>query len=75
MLLNLPPPPGFEPFIKGWVVIEVSGKLLRPLDVVAAYTAHGFSLGDQGFPLPPGFPLSPEGFSMQILPVTPKRVK
>ena len=68
VLLNQPTP-GAKSFIKGWVVIEVSGKILRPLDVVAAYTAHGFSLGDQGFPL------SPEGFSMQILPVTPKRVK
>ncbi len=69
VLLNQPVPPGAEPFIKGWVVIEVSGGKPLPLDVVAAYTAHGFSEGD------PTVPPQPEGFSMQILPVTPKRVK
>ena len=69
VLLNLPPPPGQEPFIKGWVVIEVKANRPLPLDVVAAYTSHGFSEGD------PTVPPQPEGFSMQVLPVKPTRVR
>lgn len=54
------PPPAF---IKGWVVIETF-TLGQPLDVVAAYTAHGFTIKD------PSLPPVPEGFSIQVLPVT-----
>ncbi len=69
VLLGLPgvPPSGF---LKGWVVIEVPpapGKGTRLLDVVAAYTAHAFSLDEPGL-------LGPEGFSLHVLPVTPKKV-
>jgi hypothetical protein len=59
----VPPPTGF---IKGWVVIEVPGPKPKPLDVTAAYTAHGLKIDSAGL-------VSPEGFSLQVLPITPKQ--
>lgn len=58
-------------FIKGFVVIEVSGKFHPPLDplpldVVAVYTAHGFFVGTSGA-------LQPEGFSLDVEKITPTR--
>ena len=50
-----PPPTGF---IKGFVVIASN----QPLDVVAAYTGHGYDLSAT---------LQPEGFSLQVLPISP----
>ncbi len=66
----VPPPPVPSGFLKGWVVIEVPpapGKGTRLLDVVAVYTAHAFSSEIFGL-------FGPEGFSLQVLPVTPKKV-
>ena len=66
----LPQPPPF--FIKGWVVIEVPstpGKGTKILDVVAAYPSHGFTTDPFGNLLP-----MPEGFSLEVVSVTPKRV-
>jgi hypothetical protein len=62
-LLDLPPD---SHFIKGWVVIEVEDGTL--LDIAAAYTGHGFKTGLDGS-------VEPEGFSLQILPVSPTRVR
>lgn len=53
-----PPAPAF---IKGWVVIDVP--TLAPLDVVAAYTAHGFDAAG-----------APEGFSLEVVPIEPTNV-
>ena len=66
----LPPPViAYPTFIKGWVVIEVPTPFpfttpLPPLDVVAAYTAHGI-------PLMAG----PGGFSIDVEPIRPTRVR
>jgi len=59
-------------FIKGWVVIEVSGNQLHqtdppPLDVTAVYTAHGWNLQS-------GKPVY-EGFAEDVESILPKRVK
>jgi len=64
--VNLLKLPASTTFIKGFVVIEVSGshKTVPPLDVVAAYTAHGFTD-------PSG--IFPEGFALHIDRVIPNR--
>ena len=57
-------------FIKGWVVIKVPPtpvKGAKLLDVVAAYTAHDFGFDVAGL-------LGPEGFSLEVVSVTPKTV-
>ena len=67
---HIPP----QVFIKGFVVIEIAGSIVPPpakvlpplaLDVVPAYTAHGF-VGDTGT-------IRPEGFSLAVERVTPNR--
>jgi len=58
VLLKGMTPPTSNAFIKGWVVIETSGKVT--LDVVSAYTAHGFKVD-----LATGT-TSPEGFAVEI---------
>jgi hypothetical protein len=65
VLLGLPPPPGGGPipFIKGFVEIEVFN-VINELDVVAAYTSHGFTGGSfvcslNGGTCDPANPLDP----------------
>jgi hypothetical protein len=62
------PPPTF---IKGWVIIEVTGAQYnlepRPLDVTAVYTSHGWNLRVS----PPTY----EGFAEDVEAVLPKRIK
>ena len=63
---SLPPDPTFS-FINGFVVIEASGKV--QLDVVAAYTSHGFvvdPLTNTRRPL--GFSLDVETVSRKLVP-------
>ncbi len=58
-------------FMKGWVVLEVvSGTPAgpKPLDVVAAYTAHGFTTDAAGL-------TANSGFALDVVPVEAKRVK
>ena len=60
-------------FMKGWVVLEVVGGSTsqggpKPLDVVAAYTAHGFSIDPFGL-------LANSGFALDIVPVEAKRAR
>jgi len=52
-------------FIKGWVVIEVPGR--ASLDIVTAYTAHGFKTDATG--------LQPEGFALEIERAYPSYVR
>jgi len=66
LLTGFVPPPPSNAFIKGWVVIETPGK--RTLDIVTAYTAHGFRLN-----LANGL-TEPEGFSLEIERATPTLV-
>lgn len=54
-------------FIKGWVVIEVTGAPERPIDVTAVYTSHGWDLSTK----PPTY----VGFAEDVEPVLPKRVR
>lgn len=82
-----PPPPGTPlPFIKGYVVLETvqpSNQTFKPLDVVAAYTSHGFSASfvcelpgspQDGMPCDPAvFDLCDE-FGGICAPVTPSGV-
>ena len=62
LLQNQVPP---QVFIKGWVVIESPSR--QPLDVVAAYTAHGFKIEATG--------PQPEGFALELDRVTPTVVR
>lgn len=63
--------PGAPIFIKGWVVIEVSGTPghpePRPIDITAVYTSHGW---DQSTKTP-----TYVGFAEDVEPVRPTRVK
>jgi hypothetical protein len=58
-------------FIKGWVIIEVTGAQYnvepRPLDVTAVYTSHGWDLRTT----PPAY----QGFAEAVEAVHPKRIK
>ena len=58
-------------FIKGWVIIEVTGAQYnvepRPLDVTAVYTSHGWNLRTT--------PPTNEGFAEDVEAVLPKRIK
>ena len=64
----LPQPSTPNLFIKGWVVIETPEK--QSLDIVTAYTSHGFKPGTTA-----AGGTEPEGFSLEIERTTPTVVK
>jgi hypothetical protein len=68
LLGGAPPAPTF---IKGWVVIEVTGMQdrpePRPIDVTAVYTSHGWNLSTK--------PPAPVGFAEAVEAVQPKRIE
>jgi len=66
VLLNGLTPPTPNEFIKGWVVIETS--VSQTLDIVTAYTAHGFKVNTTTGAT------EPEGFSLEIERTTPTPV-
>lgn len=70
-VLLSPTSPGAPTFIKGWVVIEVTGNQAHQvdplqLDVTAVYTSHGWNQSGKA----PVY----EGFAEDVVQVLPKRV-